>query len=225
MLLVWLTLAAGQEQKADAILAQVERALEGITDYTVELQASVNMERLQVPSMTATMYYKAPDRIHFESSSFAMLPREGLALNPANLRKDFRPDFVGRDTVDGEVVDVVRLFPKEEESRRRSMTLWIDPARWVVVQLRTQPFEGRRLMAHFSYQRVENRYWLPDTLAVTFETVSADSEAGMTMPDMAPPGRRQRAPLRAGTITIVYSKYAVNTGLSDEVFEQRKEQP
>ncbi|MBE0557027.1 MAG: hypothetical protein IH628_07310 [Proteobacteria bacterium] len=183
------------------------------------------MERLQVPSMSATMYFKAPDKIHFESPSFAMLPREGLAINPSDLRRNFEGEVLGMDTIDGSLCHVVRLTPRGEQSRPKSLTLWVDPSRWVVVQMRSQPFEARRLMARFSYLRVENRYWLPETLVVTFETLSVAPEGGVALPLAAPDARRQRQPLRQGMISVVYSEYAVNTGLADEVFEERKERP
>ena len=214
-----------QEPTADDILARLEKSLDGIEDYTVELQASVDMDRLQVPSMTATMYFKAPDKIHFESSSFAMLPREGLALNPSDLRRKFRGERLGMDTVDGLSCVVVRLHPLSEESRRPGTTLWVDPVRWVVTQMHSQPFEGRRLLAHFSYRRVEDRFWLPETLIVTLETLDTAPEPRVSIPGEAPGVQRQRAPLRKGTMTVVYSHYQVNTGLTDDRFDERKERP
>lgn len=221
---VWAA-AVAQPLTADEILGRVERTLEGIQDYTVQLQATVDMERLQVPSMSATMYFKAPDKIHFESTSFAMLPREGLALNPADLRRTFRGEYLGQDTLDGVLREVLRLHPLREDSRRRSMTLWVDPSRWVVTQLRSQPFEGRRLLASFFYVRVKEEFWLPETLVVSFETLTPTPETGISLPEAAPEARRQRAPLRQGTITVVYTDYRVNTGLPDDMFEEKKDRP
>lgn len=211
-----------QQPTADEILRRVEEGLRGVKDYTVHLRATVDMERLQVPSMEATMYFKAPDKIHFESQSFAMLPREGLALNPADLRRKFDGELLGKDTVGGAVCHVVRLQPRGDETVRKAVTLWIDPARWVVMQMRTQPFEGRRLVARFSYARVDGRFWLPETLAASFETLGGPAEAGAPVPG-GPEAQAQRRPLRQGSITVIYSDYEVNTGLTDEFFEERKE--
>lgn len=221
-----LALAPGislQQPTADEVLRRVEEGLKGIDDYTVRLRATVDMERLQVPAMEATMYFKAPDKIHFESQSFAMLPREGLALNPADLRRKFEGELLGKDTVGSVVCHVVRLRPRSEETTQKSVTLWVDPARWVVMQMRTQPFEGRRLVARFSYVRVEGRFWLPETLAASFETLGAPGEAGRAAPAVPPETQPQRRPLRQGSITVIYSDYAVNTGLTDAFFEERKE--
>ena len=221
-----LALACGlghQQPTADEILRRVEQGMQGISDYTVRLQANVDMERLQVPSMEATMYFKSPDKIHFESPSFAMLPREGLALNPADLRRKFEGELLGKDSVGTVVCHVLRLKPRSDETSQKAIMLWIDPARWVVMQMRTQPFEGRRLVARFSYVRVDGRFWLPETLAATFETLGAPAEPGVAVPGA--PEAPQRRPLRQGSITVVYSSYEVNTGLTDEFFEERKERP
>jgi len=214
-----------QQLTADEILMRVEKGLEGIDDYTVQLEAIVDMERLQVPSMKATMYFKAPDKIQFESESFAMLPREGLALSPADLRKNFRGEYMGKDSVEGQPSEVIRLSPLKEESRRRSMTIWVDPERWVITRLRTQPFEGRRLLADFSYVRVDGRFWLPETLVVSFETLTPASDEGVPVPEPPATTRRRRAPLRQGSITVMYSHYEVNSGIADDVFNEQKERP
>ena len=218
-LLVALVAGGGiQQPTADEILRRVEQGMQGVNDYTVRLQASVDMERLQMPSMEATMYFKAPDKIHFESQSFAMLPREGLALNPADLRRKFESESLGKDTVGAVVCHLLRLRPRSDETAEKSVLLWVDPARWVVLQMRTQPFEGRRLLARFSYLKVDGRFWLPETLVASFETLGAPAEAGPG----AVPEAQQRRPLRQGSITVIYSGYAVNTGLTDEFFEERK---
>jgi len=210
-----------QQPTADEILRRVEQGMQGINDYSVRLQANVDMERLQVPSMEATMYFKAPDKIHFESPSFAMLPREGLALNPADLRRKFDGELLGKDTVGTVVCHLLRLKPRSDETSQKAILLSIEPARWVVMQMRTQPFEGRRLVARFSYVRVDGRFWLPETLAASFETLGAPAEPGMAVPG----AQQQRRPLRQGLITVIYSGYEVNTGLTDEFFEERKERP
>lgn len=212
-----------QEPMADEIMRRVEQGMQGINDYTVHLQATVDMERLQVPSMEATMYFKAPDKIHFESQSFAMLPREGLALNPADLRRKFEPELLGKDTVGAIVCYLLRLRPRSDETAQKSVMLWVDPARWVVMQMRTQPFEGRKLLARFSYLKVDGRFWLPETLAAFFETPGPPAEAGVAGPGVAPEAQQQRRPLRQGSIIVIYSSYVVNAGLTDELFDQRKE--
>jgi len=218
-----LTFTGLQQQMTDDILGHLEKGLQGIEDYTVHLQAAVDMERLQVPSMEALMYYKSPGKIHFESSSFAMLPREGLAFNPSDLRQNYEGEYLGADTLDGLRCLVVRLKPRSDEMRMRLLTLWVDSARWVVTQMRAQPFEGRKVTARFSYIRVGERFWLPETLVVTLETTDAVPEGGVSLPGAAPEAQRHRQALRQGAITVVYSNYVLNSGLKDELFEERKE--
>ncbi len=71
---------------ADEIMSNVVKGFEGVNDFIVNISADVNMERAQIPSMHATMYFKRPDKIHFDSPGFLLVPREGLAPNPALLQ-------------------------------------------------------------------------------------------------------------------------------------------
>ena len=70
------------DPSGEQILKNVESARAAVKDYTVMLDIVADVERLKVPPMKAKMYFKYPDKVHFDSKGFALLPREGLALNP-----------------------------------------------------------------------------------------------------------------------------------------------
>ena len=60
------------EITAEEILGHVLSAFSEIEDYTVQLHAEFDMEDIQVPPMDVTVYFKKPDKIHLESTSFVM---------------------------------------------------------------------------------------------------------------------------------------------------------
>ena len=67
---------------AEAVLSHVREPFESIHDYTVKIYAEISMPGMDIPPMDVKVYFKKPDRIHLESDGFAILPREGLFLNP-----------------------------------------------------------------------------------------------------------------------------------------------
>ncbi len=201
----------------DRILEHVDSAFVGIDDYIVDLDATVDVERLQVPPMRVTMYFKRPDKVHFESNGFALLPREGLALSVQRLRSRYTIEGVRRDTLDSGMVQVLTLVPKAERSRLQQLMLYVDPVRWTVMRLMSTSPDGRTMTANFQYQQAEH-HWLPASLVVVFGSAPPDTTMQNDL-DQVAPMRRPQLP-RKGTITIRYSNYRINTGLSDEIFER-----
>lgn len=215
-------LMSAQQPSGDDILRRIEQQLAPVRDYVVDLQVEVNMERLRIPTMKATMYFKKPDKVHFESGSFAMLPREGIVVNPAWLRERFTTTVIGIDTLDGVRTQKLQLAAKDVATRIRQMFLWVNTERWTVEKLETIPYQGRSLTVLFHYLRHEGQYWLPDTMRATFGFAASDTSSGSFLYQYAPQMNEMQRPPRSGTVTVVYSNYRVNVGLSDEMFERRE---
>jgi outer membrane lipoprotein-sorting protein len=219
---IFFVLLQQQPPSGDEVLRRVEQQLASIQDYAVDLRAEVNMERLRIPTMKATMYFKKPDKMHFESESFAMLPREGIAINPAWLRERFTATVMGIDTLDGARTQKLQLAAKDISTRIRQLFVWVNTERWTVEKLETIPYQGRSLTVMFQYAKQEGRYWLPDTMRATFGFAEPDTSTDPFMyqdPQQTNPMRRMP---RSGSVTVVYSNYRINVGLSDEMFERKR---
>jgi outer membrane lipoprotein-sorting protein len=199
----------------EEVLARMAEAFEGIDDYTVTMDIVADLERLKVPPMTVTMYYKRPDKVHFDSDRFALLPREGVALNPERLRARFNATAVAHDTLAGRSVLRVTLKPKNDKTGLRAFLLDVDPVRWTPERMITPLFDGRTMTATLSHVQVDGR-WLPSQLAVRFTSTVTDTVVEAP-PAPSPIPARPSMP-RRGTITVRYSGYRVNTGLSDDLF-------
>ena len=224
-LLVFLApFGAAQAQTASAILNNVEKGFEGIEDFEVTLEADVDIERVRVPKMQATMYFKKPDKVHFTSSSFVMLPREGIVVNPSLLRERYDASTLGKDTVDGRIVHKLQLDAKATRTRLRQMLLWVEPSNWTIIRMETMPYQGRALRLSFTYELAGGTHWLPKTLLASFETAGRDTTEQMELLQVDPDTQQRsetRRPMRKGTITVKYSDYRINVGLSDELFERQ----
>src|SRR5271157_2218142 len=88
-----------QESPGSVILQNVSRGFERVQDFVATIEANVDMERLRVPKMKATLYFKKPDKVHFDAAGFAMLPREGVVLNSATLIARYDATVAGEESV------------------------------------------------------------------------------------------------------------------------------
>jgi hypothetical protein len=205
--------ARGGDPGGEAILRNVEARLAAVHDYTVTLDVVADIERLNVPPMHVTMYFKQPDKVHLDAEGFAMLPREGLQPNVGKLLARYTAAGVGKDTLDGVPVRKIMLQAKSDRTFPRSLSVYVNPDRWTTERIVTSGSADRLATISFTYVQVEG-VWLPGGMTAAFALAPPDS-TGLDLP--AGPLRPQQKP-RNGTVTVRYSNYRLNTGLSDDIF-------
>lgn len=215
-------LSVGTVRAADPtgeeILRNVQTATASVKDYTVTLDVAVNMERLKVPHMRALMYFKQPDKIHFDATGFAMLPREGVAFSASRILQYYTVEQVEHENLNGVDCYRLQLLAKSDRESVRRMTVLIDPAHWTPARISVVSPEGRSLVADFQHAAVGD-VWLPSTLTVTFSQKDPDPQDAPDIPGR--PMGRTGTP-RQGTVKVTYTDYRVNTGLSDDIFAPEK---
>lgn len=207
-----------QQITADEIMNRVVSRNEKIQDYTVMLTANVDVERLRVPKMEAKMYFKRPDKVHFESKGFAMLPREGVAFDPVQLRDKYAAELKGEEQIENVRTYRLQLTAKQSKTRPNALTLWVDLTHWTVRKLETLPYEGRSVVVVFEHALVQETYYLPSKIVVTFDVPEMPSPEAGSQPGVSETPRRSSQ--RKGSVTVMYKDYQVNVGLSDDLFKE-----
>lgn len=224
-LVLGLQCAFAQKPSGDDILRKVEQNFLAIKDYTVTLVVVADIERMKVPPMHATMYFKQPEKVHFDAKGFVVLPREGMGVQFGQLTLKYAVDSVARETLDSIQVYRLVLHPRDEKAVMRRMYMWIDTKRWTPERISIPQPNGRGMEARFAYTQIE-RFWLPQQLVVTFSSPAKDTTSAVpeTNPFAGGPPTGQRGNPRSGKVTVDYSDYRVNTGLPDSIFatEQHK---
>lgn len=208
--------AQAQSITAAQILQKMKQQFEPVRDYTATLRVSADMERMQIPEMLVTIYFKQPDKVHVEAKNFAMVPREAVAVNPAQLIDKFDATLVGTERRGDSTFYKLRLVSKPEKGKPvRESYVWVDGGRWVATRLEAMPSDVRKISVDLEYRLVDDKFLLPSKISVQMET---QQQSDSTAERMYNP---QRLP-RKGNITIQYSDYKVNTNLPDEIFEKKK---
>jgi outer membrane lipoprotein-sorting protein len=209
--------SAAQEQTGEAILHEVERRFAQVQDFSVTLDVVADIERLNVPPMHAQMYFKQPDKMHFETEGTAILPREGLMLSITRLTAKYTVEKTGREEIGGRSCFTISLRPRDVKAASRGITVLIDSVRMTPERITSSLPDGRAAIVSFEHTSVDG-HWMPSMLMVTFTVQSADSTEASPWDQESPLPRRQ--PPRKGTVTIRYSNYKINTGLDDALFEK-----
>jgi len=209
-------------QQANDILAKVVKGFEEVKDFTAVIDAEINMDRVQIPKMHAELFFKKPDKVHFSSQGFLLVPREGIALNPSVLQEHYLASSAEHDTIDGKKMFKLFLVAKDAKIRLRMLSIWVDPINWTITKIETIPYENRTISMIFTNECHQGKYWLPSKLIVSFASESEKMQKDSSHSSDNQFDNLQRSALRSGTVTIVYSNYKINIGLSDEIFEKKE---
>lgn len=205
-----------RSQSGEGILQEMVKRFSRVHDFTVTLDVIADIERLSVPPMHARMYFKQPDKVHFETEGTAILPKEGLMVSVTSLLAKYSAGKTEYEERQGGRCYKITLRPRDERSAVSTMTVLVDSTRMVPERIVTQLRDSRVVTVSFDYGAVDD-YWMPVILTVTFAAQSAESTDLSPLEQEGPIPRRH--PPRKGTMTIRYSDYRINTGLDDALFE------
>ncbi len=189
-----------------------------IKDYTVDVRVHPELENVKAEDMKATVYYKAPDKVKIDSKGIFILPKEIGVFNPSMFKpEEFNVSVLETLTYEGNPAVKLALSSKKESYGRRDVILIIDKSEWLIRDISIEPAAGSLMDARIKYGEFGGLD-LPTEINVNLNLPKADSS--QQAPD---PHRRSRGGM-AGSITIYYSNYRVNSGLGDSLFENEVKQ-
>lgn len=200
-------------------LQNVSEKFSRIKDYTVDVKVHPELDNVKAEDMTARVYYKSPDKVKMESKSVSFLPKEVGAFNPRMFNSDnFDVSFEGYLKYDGMPAVKLLLSPKKDSFRDRKMILIVDTSAWLIKEISIEPAPGSIMDAKINYGSFDG-YELPSEMDVDIKFQKADSS------QMDSNQRRRFGGGLSGSVTIYYSNYKVNSGLSDSLFEKSAASP
>ncbi len=214
-----------QTNDPDLILKKIVDSFNRVRDYEVNINIKVDVEFLKVPNTEAKIYFKQPNKIHFESETFALLPREGFDFSPSTLlREKYTAFYVRQDTIDNFKTAVVKVIPLGETDDVILSTLWIDQSQNVIKKIETTTKTRGTFSIELKYEQTNFDYPLPSMMIFSFNIDKMNIPHGFNG-DLGPEKKVKKKddkPTTTGKVFVSYSNYKVNNGIPDTVFENKK---
>jgi outer membrane lipoprotein-sorting protein len=207
------------EISADDIIKNLQTVFALVEDYSVRLRVKVDMINVRVPDRDIKLYFKQPDKIHLEAEGFAMLPREGIIVNPNRFNeKDFYMSFLGEELLRGCRTYKLELVPRNDSIKIRKLNLWVDPEKWLVISVYTVTWQGQSAMVDIQYNIFDGKYWMPETAVAEVDLkgfTGFSSFHGSMGEENAMDDYSDKKP---GKIFMEFYNYEINGGISDSMF-------
>lgn len=212
-----------QAQTAEQLIEQARQKLDQVNQYEAKGRMKTNVTFLKVPVATVTIYFSKPNQMRIKSEKgVSFVPKGAVSINLGQVlsAKDFTILDAGDDKVGATPVKVVKLLPNDDNSDLVLSTLYIDPAKSLVLRARTTTRENGTYELDMSYGKY-SEYGLPDKIFFSFNTkdyklpkgVTFDFDDGSTARQPAEKGKPKK-----GRAEIYISSYKINQPLPPGIF-------
>lgn len=216
-------LLTAQKKDPDEILNLVQEKFGKVENYIVDISIDIDVNFLKVPESKAVLYYEKPDKVHMESESFALLPKQGLNFSPTRvLQREHSAIYVNEEEFNGYNCDVIKIIPISSESQIVLSTMWIDVIDHVVRKIETTTKEDGTISIELDYNNA-NEYGLPERAVFSFkiDELNIPNVVSGEFDQKEEPKRGSKGPLK-GTVIVTYTNYKINTELPENIFEEVK---
>ncbi len=219
--------AFAQNPDPEAILNRVKAKMDKVNDYRADITIRLNLDMLKIPEKKAVMYYKKPDKIHFETKGFALIPKKASNFQQRDvLNGNYTALFVRNEMYEGRSLTVIKVIPMDEESEVVLSTVWVDPQTDRIYKMESVTRNEGSVNLVFFYGN--KPFDLPEAIRITFEVaktelpmgITGDFESGLGLPEASEDGKKSKR--SKGTVWVTYENYVVNKGIDDAVFLKKQ---
>lgn len=223
LMLFFSAFAEAQDFNPQPLLDSVKNKFNKVNDYSADIKIRVNVSFIKIPVKEGRLYFKKPDKIKLVSKGFAMLPKRGLNFTFNELfEKKYNAIFIKKEIINKVNTYVLKIIPLDESADILIATIWIDRNTQTIRKIEAVSKSNGNFETSFDYPLKSNVFDLPSQLTFTFEVTKATLPMGVTGDfDAEKPKVKDNKPQKA-TLSISYTNYMVNKGISDSFFKEEK---
>lgn len=209
-------------QNEEALLRNVKAKLEKVSDYEATGRLKLDVSFINAQESDVTIYFKKPNKFKVKKAGgISILPKGGVSVNTASLLPvgGYQTVAGGKAIVNGITTTVVKLIPTDESSDVVLSALYIDEKDAVIRKAVVTTKESGTYDVQMSYGKYI-AWGLADKVVFSFNTKDYKLPKGITFEyDKGEKKVEDKNKNKKGTVTITYTGYKINKGISDKVFE------
>jgi hypothetical protein len=212
-------------QTAQELIDKVRTKLNKVNDYEADGKMKTNVIFIKAPIATVKIYYKKPDRVSIKNEKgISFIPKGSMNISLANLfptagSNQYDLIDIGKDSTSK--LRIIKLLPRDENAEVSMSVLHIDEVQAVIRRAEITTDNGKYDL-QMTYGKY-TEYGLADKVIFTFKTENFKLPKGVTMDyddgasKTETPEEKERK--KKGRVEITYSKYQINKGVPDAVFQ------
>lgn len=207
-----------------AMLGRVYRKLQGVKDYTADVQIRSDIPMIKVMPVKGRVYFKQKNRFKIKSAGIAILPKQGFGGIAALLADTaaYMAVASGSEMIGKQRAVIVSLLPLSDTGDLILAKVWVDTARSLALRTMVSSKSSGSVSSDYFYAGAGLAYGLPDSMVFTVDVkkfkipkaVAADLNKASDRSRNQDKQQNQK-----GKIYIRLRNYKINKGIPDSVFK------
>jgi len=216
ILLLFSFCAYGQD--AQSLLNKVVNKMEGVADYSANVQIIADIPLIKILPSNAKIYYKKPDKFKVVSKGIAILPKQGFTDMNAFLssRDKYMVVFAGTKNIEGVETSLLTVIANDSDSEIILIKLWVDPLQVLIMASEITTRSSGNVKVDYKYN-LQAKNGLPSNIKFTVDV----KEFKMPKSFSSNPHKTSKSKgnkRKTGTIKLNISNYKVNQGIANSFF-------
>ncbi|MFN4910271.1 MAG: hypothetical protein ACK444_12560 [Flavobacteriales bacterium] len=193
--------------------------LNAVADYKADVNVKASIPSISIPVTNAKVYFKKPTKFKVVSNSIVILPKQGMSdLNAFFTNPKKYTQVPGEiKMLNGVRTQLITLLPSEESSEIILAKLYVGTAEPLLYKAIITTKSSGNFTIDYTYSDAK-KFALPSRMVFTIDVKK------FKMPKSVASNIRSTGPTKSvnqdqkGTITITFSNYLINKGISDSFF-------
>lgn len=209
-------------QAPDVLLEHIKIKLDKVKDYSAEGKLKTNVIFIKAPVAEIKIYYKKPDKMKIvNEKGISFIPKGSVNVNLAKFLSasdDYEIVDAGKDSKTG--FRILKLLPNGEQSEIVLSTLYIDEKKELIKRAKNTTRDNGTYELELSYGKYEE-FGLPDKVIFSFNVKDYKLPKGVTFDYDSGSSKNPEENIKnkKGQVEIIYSKYEINRGVNDKIFD------
>lgn len=211
-------------QDANALLEKVVSKINSVKDYAVDASIRADIPFIKIIPVKAKIYFKQKDKLKIVSKGIVLLPKQGFTdVNTFLSKTNSYMAVDGGTKMIGELkTSLITVIPTSENSEFVLAKLWIDPKNAVIISSQITTRSSGTVNVDYIYGS-QITFGLPSELIfeIDIKKFKMPKSVAADLNNNTKSKSKDKNSDKKGKITIKFSNYIVNKGISDAIFEKK----